>query len=324
MSKPSNSKQRASRLARNLARPYTEQPIFVRLVKRFVAHDLGRAAASLAYYVLFSLFPALILMTMLLDLFDLHPFLTDLLRGFIPVEILNVFASYMDSIPKINSGAANTSFLIGSVLLLIYFTMRTMNCLLRSLRVAYGYRSDRSALRNQLSVFLSTILLLVGVLVALGLLTVGRRMLELLAPVLHFTASGISTWNFVRFLLLGGVLFGILFCLYYLTPRRKYRPLSVLPGTLIALVSWLVFSFIFAAYMETIGSGKYSVLYGALGTVIILLLWLYFSGFVILIGAEINGIYLEMREEMAEKHIQVPQYRYLWMCGWTSKHGRKK
>ena len=58
--------------------------------------------------------------------------------------------------------------------------------------------------------------------------------------------------------------------------------------------------------------------------VVILLLWLYCSGFVLLIGAEINGIYLEMRAEMAEKKVKVPQYRYLWQCGWIKYRDWKK
>lgn len=315
---------RVSLLAHNLSLPYTEQPVFIRLIKRFIAHDLGRAAASLAYYMLFSLFPTLILVTMVLDTFNLHLFVTDLLRGFIPAEILNVLSSYMDSLPEIGNSVSNLSFLIGSILLLIYFTMRTMNCLLRSLRVAYGYQLKRSPLRNQLSVFLSTLLMLIGILVVLALLTVSRGMLEALTPVLHLSKAGISTWNAVRFVLLVGILFAILFCLYYLSPGRQYKPLSVLPGTLIALASWLIFSIIYASYVETAGSGKYSMLYGALGTVVILLLWLYCSGFVLIIGAEINGIYLEMRAEMAEKKVKMPQYQYLWQCGWIKYRDWKR
>ena len=323
MRKKTERPKKPSLLTYNLSLPYSQQPVFIRLVRRFLEHDLGRGAASLSYYMLFSLFPALILVTMLLDVFDLHPFMTDLLRGFIPQEVLNVLRTYMNGLPHIDGNRSNTSFLVGSLLLLIYFAMRTMNCLLRSLRTAYGYRMDRSVLKNQLSVFLMTLLLLFGIFLALGLLTVGRSVLEALSPVFHFSTAGIDLWNIIRFLLIAGILFGVLFLLYYYAPGRKYAPRQVLPGTLIASLSWVAFSVIYASYVETVGSGRYSVLYGALGTVVILLLWLYFSGFVILIGAEVNGIYLEMREEMVQRGVTVPQYVYFWKCGWLSKKDPK-
>ena len=136
MRKKTERPKKPSLLTYNLSLPYSQQPVFIRLVRRFLEHDLGRGAASLSYYMLFSLFPALILVTMLLDVFDLHPFMTDLLRGFIPQEVLNVLRTYMNGLPHIDGNRSNTSFLVGSLLLLIYFAMRTMNCLLRSLRTA--------------------------------------------------------------------------------------------------------------------------------------------------------------------------------------------
>ena len=194
-----------------------------------------------------------------------------------------------------------------------------MNCLLRSLRTAYGYRMDRSVLKNQLSVFFDDAFAALGIFLALGLLTVGPQRARGAFARVPFSTAGIDLWNIIRFLLIAGILFGVLFLLYYYAPGRKYAPRQVLPGTLIASLSWVAFSVIYASYVETVGSGRYSVLYGALGTVVILLLWLYFSGFVILIGAEVNGIYLEMREEMVQRGVTVPQYVYFWKCGWLSK-----
>ena len=139
----------------------------------------------------------------------------------------------------------------------------------------------------------------------------------------HFSTAGIDLWNIIRFLLIAGIFVRRAVPLVLLRARTQICAAAGLAGTLIASLSWVAFSVIYASYVETVGSGRYSVLYGALGTVVILLLWLYFSGFVILIGAEVNGIYLEMREEMVQRGVTVPQYVYFWKCGWLSKKDLK-
>ena len=76
--------------------------------------------------------------------------------------------------------------------------------------------------------------------------------------------------------------------LYYLVPNSHYRFPDILPGTLSALVSWLLFSIGFAYYVENMAN--YSVLYGSIGAVIVLLLWLYLSATVLIMGAELNCV----------------------------------
>jgi membrane protein len=305
----------------NLALPYTEQPIFVRLVKRFWTHDIGRSAAALAYYFLFSLFPMLILITMLLTWLNLPPLFVEMLRGIVPNDVLDIISSYMEHINKVNSNSTNASLLAGSILLLLYFIMRSMNCVLRYIRIAYGYKSTKSPLRQQLNVFLATLFMTIGILFALGLINVGRRTLHFLSPVLHLTNTTINVWNLLRFIILAVILFVSLFFIYYLVPGRIHSPKRVLPGTLLAMFSWLAFSMIYAFYVENVSN--YSLLYGTLGAAIVLLLWLYLSGFVLIIGAEVNGIYLEMRAEMCAKKITVPQWKYIWICGWKFSNSKK-
>ncbi|WOC31362.1 MULTISPECIES: YihY/virulence factor BrkB family protein [Caproicibacterium] len=306
----------------NLTLPYTEQPIFIRLLSRYMLHDIGRSAAALAYYFLFSMFPALILVTMLLTWLKLPPLFMEMLKGIVPQDILDITATYMEHINQVNSGTKNFSLFLGSILLLFYFTMRAMNCVIRTIRTAYGYKSTKSPLRQQLNLFAATFLMMIGILVSLILINVGRRVLHFLSPVLHLTSTSIDIWNLFRFVILAVILFSVLFLIYYLVPGRVHTPKRVLPGTFLAMFSWLAFSVIYAFYVENINN--YSLLYGTLGAVIVLLLWLYFSGFVLILGAEVNGIYLEMRSEMRMKKVTVPQWKYLWLCGWDLRHPPQK
>ncbi|ARP50604.1 MULTISPECIES: YihY/virulence factor BrkB family protein [Caproicibacterium] len=307
-----------------LSLPYTEQPIYVRLIHRYLAHDIGRCAAALAYYFLFTLFPTMILLSLILTWLDLSPHFMSILKGIVPKNVLDVLWGYMRHVLSVKNDSKHVSLFITSIFLLFYFIMRAMNCVLRYVSTAYGYRSTKSPVRQQLNLFVATLFMLFGILVSLGIINIGQNVLRVLAPALHISANSISIWNLLRFFLLAAILFPILFSTYYLVPDRKYTPQQVLPGTLIAMFSWMIFSLIYAFYVENIGN--YSLIYGTLGAAIVLLLWLYFSGFVLILGAEINAVIMEMNTEMKNRHITKfsEKRRYIWVCGWDPQHKDSK
>ncbi|MCH3972411.1 MAG: YihY/virulence factor BrkB family protein [Oscillospiraceae bacterium] len=307
-----------------LALPYEEQPIYVRMIQRYLSHDIGRCAAALAYYFLFTLFPTLILLTLLLTRLGLSAHVVELLRGILPKNVLETISGYMQHVLQVKSNSKHISLLLTSTFLLFYFIMRAMNCVLRYVSTAYGYRSTVSPVRQQINLFIATIFMVLGILVALGIINVGRTVLRLLAPALHLSSNSINLWNLFRFFLLAGILFLMLFSTYYLVPNRTYKPRQVLPGTLLAMLTWMIFSLIYAFYVENIGN--YSLIYGTLGAAIVLLLWLYFSGFVLILGAELNAVIMEMNTEMKKKQIVKfsARWRYLWVCGWDPEQVNDK
>lgn len=253
-----------------------------RLARGCLEHDVGKSAAALAYYLLFSFFPFLIFLSTLVGFLELEPLSLNTLHSLIPREVIEVINAYLLHVTQLKSG----NLLAVSLVVSLWLPMRAVDSLMRAVNTAYGVKSPRPTLRHQLVVALFTLFLMAVVLGTLVLLLVGRGVLTFLARYLPAIAPFIGLWNAMRFPLMGAAFFLALGALYWVAPGTR-EPRRVFPGAAAALCSWLVFSMGFSFYVENIAN--YSILYGALGGVVILLLWLYATGMVLILGAEVNG-----------------------------------
>jgi membrane protein len=265
------------------------------LISRYFTDQVGQNAAALAYYLVFSFFPLLIFLSVLLGFLDLPPIIADPYQAFIPIDIIQIANAYLEHISEVK----NPYLLALGLVFTIYFTMRAMNCLLCALHRAYRIKPKSSLFKNQLWTFVATVMLMVIIFFTLILLTLGQHVLTFLSGIIPIDAGSINQWNILRFLVLAVVLFLSIMVLYYYVANKKYTLRSVMPGTLAALCSWLIFSIGFAYYVENMGN--YSVVYGSIGAVIVLLLWLYCSAITLIMGAEFNHILLERKSTPQKK-----------------------
>ena len=141
-------------------------------------------------------------------------------------------------------------------------------------------------------VLLYTVFLLVTIALTLALVTVGRQALHFARRFAVVPEAFIELWSDLRFLVLGAVMFAAVGLLYAAAQDTRQRPGAIVPGTLIALVGWMVVSAAFSFYVENFAN--YSVIYGALGTVIVLMMWLNLTAAALIMGAEANGALLAM------------------------------
>ena len=136
-------------------------------------------------------------------------------------------------------------------------------------------------------------------LLSLLLITFGQRLLGYLAGHLAWMDGAIRIWNYLRFALLALILFATLGILYALAQDERQRAGALLPGALCALAGWMALSVGFSYFVETFGN--YSLIYGALGAVVVLMIWLYLSAATLIMGAEVNGIFCSRRGERRER-----------------------
>ena len=265
------------------------------LVRRYFDHRVARDSAALTYYLLFAIFPLLIFLSNLVGIFavDIEGFLHEL-TTIIPAEVLELLIQYLRYVSRVSSRALMTFSLIFS----IWFPMRAANALLLSVRKAYGMGRPTHFIRHQAKVFLYTICLFLTILLSLVLVTVGRRVLDFCAGYFHFstilTDGFIELWSSLRFVLLGVIVFLALAVLYGLAQETRSVH-YIWPGVLMSLTAWLALSLLFSLYVEN--AGNYSVIYGSIGVIIVLLLWLYLSATMMIMGAELNGVLMEIREK---------------------------
>ena len=179
----------------------------------------------------------------------------------------------------------------------IYFPMRATNALMRAVRTAYHLGPPRNAVVHRLKTLLYTVMLILTIVLTLVLMTVGDRLLGY--AVVHFRLPAFlaELWGKLRFPAAAvAANFALLF-LYALAQDDRQPWRNLLPGTLMALAAWMGLSFLYSLYVENFAD--YSVLYGSIGTIIVVLIWLYMSAIVLIMGAELNGTLISLRKEKA-------------------------
>ncbi|NLU23196.1 MAG: YihY/virulence factor BrkB family protein [Clostridiales bacterium] len=270
----------------------------VLLIQRYYDHDVGRDSAALSYYLLFAIFPLLIFVSALLGALHLDvASITKLLERLVPADVVSVAEAYLTYV------SSNTSrqLLWFSLVFSIWFPMRATSSLMHSVRKAYGLGQPRNAIFSQLRILLFTVWMIVTIALVLVLVTVGRRVLSFVAGLIYVSAEFINVWSYIRFVILGVYMFISLALLYLLSQGRK-RPLrEAMPGAGLSLCVWMALSLGFSFYVERMA--HYAELYGSIATIIVVLLWLYMSGMVMIMGAEFNGVVLEIKDRRVKRRL---------------------
>ena len=135
--------------------------------------------------------------------------------------------------------------------------------------------------------------LLVAIALTLVLTTVGQRALRFLEDLFHIPPGFSELWITLRFVVLGVVVFAAVGLLYAMAQDRRRPGRDIVPGVIFSLAAWMVLSLAFSYYVENFAN--YSVLYGSIATVVVVLLWLYMSGTVLIMGAEYSAVILRRR-----------------------------
>ena len=200
-----------------------------------------------------------------------------------PAEIIGLINLFLEHISEVRS----TSILIFGLVFTVYSAMRAVDCLMRGVYRAYGIKNQRGPVLHQITVFGYTIFMMISIFASLVLITVGSNLLTFVSRYFPISPTFITLWNSLRFVILAAIFFMCLTLLYGLSFKNMPPLRHLYTGAFASLAAWLLFSFGFAFYVENLG--RYSLLYGSLGAVIVLLLWLYLSATMLLMGAEVNA-----------------------------------
>ncbi len=264
------------------------------MIRRYYVHDVARDSAALTYYLLFAIFPLLIFVSTLLGVLELDiTSITAVLAPILPSDVVDIIRTYLEYV------AANQSrqLLWFSLVFSIWFPMRSTGCLMHSLRKAFGRSAPENILLGQLRTLLFTIWMIFVIGLTLALVVVGRRALYFLSGFLPLSETFISVWGYLRFIILGLVMAISLGILYQLALGQR-RPLrEVLPGVGSSLAAWLLLSMAFSYYVENMA--RYAQLYGSIATIVVVLLWLYMSGQVLILGAELSASLIHRKKHAA-------------------------
>jgi membrane protein len=248
---------------------------------------LGRAA-QLAYYALLALFPALIFLTALMGLFSVENFMPELmsyLRNVLPADALSMVQRFLTQVAE-GSGANILS--IGA-LGALWASSSGVTAIMDALNVVFDVKEDRRSFwRVRLTAILLTIALAGFVILSLALVLYGPTIGRWIADLMGFGVAFTWLWNVLQWPIIVVLMLIVVAAIYHICPDRRYaRWRWVTPGSLFAVLMWLLVSLGFKAYVDNFGD--YNKVYGSIAGVIVLMLWFYWSGMVLLLGGEINS-----------------------------------
>ena len=265
---------------------------FLKLTFKEVSEDHVMAfAGNLTYKALFAIFPFFTFLLSLLGIFNADKLVNTMigkLSGVIPQSAIEFIEGQLLSITQSQAESAFTVGAIISILLALWGVSGAFRSVMEAMNVMYEVEEDRPAWKMYgISIFIS-LAVIVLMLTALALVVFGSTVGGGIAEVIGLGSVFQAVWSIVQWPILAAVVLFAFAIVYYFAPAARQRWRWISPGSILAFVFWLVFSLLFSLYVGTFGS--YNETYGSLAGVAILMLYIYYSAVIMLIGGEMNQV----------------------------------
>jgi membrane protein len=247
-------------------------------------HTLQMAAA-LAYYFVLSLFPALIFLSAVvafLPLPDLFNQALGMMARFLPPDSMGLVRRVLSDVITPHRG----TFLSFGIFGTLWAASGGFSAAIEALNIAYDVQDDRPFWKTRPLAMGLALVTGALMLVALSVMIVGPRFGEWLAARVHLSYLFVLLWPYVHWAIAIGFTILAVEALYFLAPNVKQRFLATLPGAILAVGCWIALSYLLGLYFRHFAN--FNKTYGTLGAAIALMIWLYWIGIAMLVGAELN------------------------------------
>jgi membrane protein len=267
-------------------------------------------AAALSYYFVLSLFPALIFLSAVvayLPVPDLFNQTMALMARFLPSDSMGLVRGVLADVVSPNKG----TFLSFGMLGTLWAASGGFAAAIEALNIAYEVKDDRPFWKTRpLAVGLAS---MIGalLLVALSVMIAGPRFGEWLAGRVHLSTLFVLLWPYIHWTIAAGFTILAVEALYFLAPNVQQRFSATLPGAVLAVACWIGLSYLLGIYFRHFAN--FNKTYATLGAGIALMVWLYWTGFAMLVGAELNAELAKLSSEgsLREKHEPLPRLQEL-------------
>jgi len=262
-----------------------------RAFKAFLDDQMADRAAALTYYMMMSLFPALLVGVSLLGLLGDRSLVTKAVdyasENGAPGEVTDALEALLTK--TVEAGGAVSLALVFGIAIALYGAAGAFGAAGRALNDVYDVEESRNVLTHKLADIAFTVLAILLALVALVSVFLGGDLAGDLFGTIGLGDTAASTWRVARWAVAIGAVLAMYSLVFAFAPdvdARRRRILS--PGGLVGVAIWILASAGFFFYVSNFG--KYGATYGAFAGAVVLLLWLYISNIAFLFGAELNSV----------------------------------
>jgi membrane protein len=264
---------------------------FGQLFRRFTEHKVPDLAAQLSFYFLLALFPFLIFTFALLGYL---PIPTDdvleLISQYAPQESMSLIENNLRNVLDVQRGG----LLSFSIIFTLWSASNGSYAIIRALNHAYEVEESRPFFRARAVSFFLTFSMILAIIVALILPVFGKAIGLFLFSFVGLSETFLTIWNVLRWIISFCVIVTVFAFLYYFAPNKKIGVREVWIGAIIATSGWELVSLAFSYYVSNFAN--FTATYGSLGGIIVLMLWLFLSGMILILGGEINALLNQKRK----------------------------
>ncbi|RWZ58157.1 YihY/virulence factor BrkB family protein [Halobacillus fulvus] len=255
------------------------------LFTRFNEDDVAGMAAQLAYFFLLSLFPFMIFLVTLLGYLHIEESrVLAFVSTYAPPETFDMITENVTSLLQNENSGILSIGILGTV----WAASNGVNAIMRAFNRAYEVEENRSFIVTRFIAIILTFAMLLVIIVAFLLPVLGHSIGLYIFSFMGLSDTFISTWEALRWVISSVIFFLVLSFLFSTAPNKRIKIRDTIIGAFLATVGWQGVSLLFSFYVSNLGN--FSGTYGSLGGVIVLMIWFYLTGIVLIIGGEINAI----------------------------------
>ncbi|WP_083489086.1 YihY/virulence factor BrkB family protein [Liquorilactobacillus uvarum] len=246
--------------------------------------DISNTSIVIAYYSLLAFFPSIILVGNVLPLLNIKAgTVLSYLETAVPATIYETLHPLVVSF--LNKGSGGLISI--SALVALWAASKGVNVLKLALNNAYDVENSQGAITARVISFFLTIVFAILLVSIIILFSFGQMVLSYITPILNLPIEFAGIFGKLKWPITFFALFVILSLMYYFLPNARLHLILVFPGALLATLGWIILAQGFSIYVQYFAKSVLS--YGTIGTFIVLLFWLNYSGWIIMLGASLNA-----------------------------------
>ena len=275
----------------------------IRLQREMGYDDCMGMAAQIAFYTMLGLFPFLIFLLSLVSMFplgdSLRPMMLEALSDQMPRESAEYVAGIVvEQLPGFSQGLLSIGLLAS-----LWGASMAVGALITTINRAYNIRTRRNIVTQKI-MSIVLVLLLSGLwLMSMTIILVGPGITQSMFEFMGIASETNTFWTSIRLPMAFVLNLMALSILYYAAPEARQKFLGILPGAFTSTILWMLASSAFRIFLRNFGT--YNKTYGSLAALVILMVWLWISGLIFLLGAEINSLRRFVHEDDTSHRVRL-------------------